>query len=384
MSEQGFVSVICEYNPFHYGHEHQIKRLKNEFDGVVCIMSGDIVQRGTFAVAGKYLRARAALECGADLVLELPLPWCCASARDFARAGVHIADAIGSNFLAFGSEDGLETLLEIYSLTSKREFPESVRALVEESGNLSYPQAFALAVGNDLGDDYAEAVKKPNNILGMEYINALEGKSVKPFSVQREQKFDSSSSIRAHLSGEKMISLIPEKSSSVFENALGKDFPRNTGKLDAFFIGSLRKMESNGNIPDGIYSATDDLIKKILSASVKASSFDALVDYCTDKTYTSARVRRAIIATVFGITTEKVKTMPCYTSVLAANEKGREILRSAKRKNSIDIITKPVRALTLGETTKEAFLFSKSIEDIVSLSAPSPEPSDVGKSPYIL
>jgi predicted nucleotidyltransferase len=383
MNEQGFVSVICEYNPFHYGHEHQIKQLKNEFDGVVCIMSGDIVQRGTFAVAGKYLRARAALECGADLVLELPLPWCCSSARDFARAGVHIADAIGSGALAFGSEDGLETLLEIHSLTSKREFAESVKELVEKNGNLSYPQAFALAVANALGDEYAESVKKPNNILGMEYISALDGKNVNPFSVQREQKFGSSSSIRAHLTGEKMIALIPEKSASVFESALGTDFPRNTGKLDTFFIATLRNLASRGNVPANIYSVTDDLIKKILSASVKVSSFDALVDYCTDKTYTSARVRRAVIATVFGITTEKVKTMPCYTSVLAANEKGREILKSAKTKNSIDIITKPVRALTLGETTKEAFLFSKSIEDIVSLSSPVPEPSDVGKSPYI-
>ncbi|MBO4277044.1 MAG: nucleotidyltransferase family protein, partial [Clostridia bacterium] len=74
-----FAAVICEYNPFHRGHLYQLNRIKDSFDGVICVMSGDAVQRGDFAVAGKYLRARAALECGADLVLELPAPWCCAS-----------------------------------------------------------------------------------------------------------------------------------------------------------------------------------------------------------------------------------------------------------------------------------------------------------------
>ena len=105
MKQNGTVSVICEYNPFHFGHEYQLQTLKNRFEHIVCIMSGDIVQRGSVAVADKYLRAEAALNNGADLVLELPIPYCCSSARDFASAGVFIADAVGSDFLAFSAED---------------------------------------------------------------------------------------------------------------------------------------------------------------------------------------------------------------------------------------------------------------------------------------
>lgn len=110
MNEKPFVSVICEYNPFHFGHMYQLEQLKKDFSAVVCILSGNIVQRGSVAAADKYLRAKAALNSGASLVLELPIPWCCSSARDFALAGVHISNALGSKYLAFGAEDNMEML----------------------------------------------------------------------------------------------------------------------------------------------------------------------------------------------------------------------------------------------------------------------------------
>lgn len=384
MSAHGFVSVICEYNPFHYGHEYQIQQLKKEFGSVVCIMSGNVVQRGTFAVADKYIRANAALNCGADLVLELPIPWCCSSASDFARAGVFIAEAIGSDYLAFGAEDDIETLLKIREVASKKEFSETVSRIIEENKNVSYPNAFSMATSEFLGEEYAEAVKKPNNILANEYISYLSGKKTKPFAVRREQGFKSSSAIRAELDGGQMLSLIPQKSREAFEGVYQTDFPRDMSKLDSFFIGTLRNIVHEGQIPKNIYSSPEGLIQKILSASLKVSSFEALVDSCTDKIYTSARVRRAIIALLFGITTDRVKQNPCYTQVLAANGKGREILKSIKNEKTIDIVTKPVRALSLGNMTKDAFLFSKKIEDIVSLSAPLPTPADEGKSPVIV
>ncbi|MBR6754391.1 MAG: nucleotidyltransferase family protein [Clostridia bacterium] len=156
MDTQPFVSVICEYNPFHYGHEYQIQQLKKEFDKVVCIMSGNVVQRGTFAVSDKYIRATAALNCGADLVLELPLPYCCASASDFARAGVFIAEAIGSDYLAFGAEDDIETLMKIRETASKKEFSEAVSRIIAENKNISYPNAFSSAISEFLGEEYAK------------------------------------------------------------------------------------------------------------------------------------------------------------------------------------------------------------------------------------
>ncbi len=384
MNAKRYASVICEYNPFHFGHEFQINELKREFDGVICIQSGDIVQRGSVAVADKYLRAEAALRSGADLVIELPMPWCCSSALDFASSGVHIAKSIKSTHLAFGAEDGLDTLLKVRSVSNQPEFTETVAEIVEKSENKSYPQAFCEAIEKTLGEDIAKAMKKPNNILALEYLNALDGTDIIPYAVKRAQRFMSSSQIRQTESGENMLSLLPEASKHVFARANGKGFPRDAKRLDSFFIGTLRRIASSGNIPKDIYSAPNDLLQKILSQSVKTDSVDSLVIAASDKIYTHARVRRAINSLVFGITSERVKAMPTYTCVLAANGTGREILKNAKKNDSFDIITKPVHALSKRSETKEAFLFSKSIEDVISLSMHECIPSDTGRAPFIL
>ncbi len=378
---KNYVSVICEYNPFHYGHAFQIKTLAERFDGVICIMSGNIVQRGSVAVADKYLRAEAALNAGANLVMEFPIPWCCASARDFAAAGVRIADSVGSGYLAFGAEDGIELLKRIHSFVSEDSFSRRIQALVEENKSLSYPAALSGIIEEEFGKEAAEAISKPNNILALEYLSALEGTSITPYAVKRDLSLKSSSAIRSLGSGEAMIENLPEASASVFRKSLGKGFPRDEKKLDSFYIGSLRRVKDTEK---DFYSAPDDLVKKILSESVRASSVDELVLSCTDKIYTRARVRRAINSIVFDITTERVKALPSYTCVLAADEIGRKILKNAKNNDDFDIITKPIKALSASEATKDSFRFAKSIEDVVALSAPLPEPADKGMTPTII
>ena len=383
MKQNGTVSVICEYNPFHFGHEYQLQTLKNRFDKVVCIMSGNIVQRGSIAIADKYIRAEAALKSGADLVIELPVPYCCSSARDFASAGVYIADAIGSDYLAFSAEDDFDVICEIYKLTSSEAFEDEVSALVKQSKNLSFPQAITEIIKNRIGDRAAEITKEPNNILSLEYLKALEGTGITPFAVKRNREFLSSSRIRALPSGKEMIDALPKESASVFGRELESRFPRDIGRLDSFFIGTLRKTEATEIIPENLYSTPLDLAKKILSAAVKYSTVGDIVLAVADRNYTHARVRRAINALVFGITSERVAAKPPYTTVLATNEKGRTVLKKAKSLKKIDIVNKPVRALELGEETKDAFLFAKGIEDIVSLSDPIPSPADEGKNPFI-
>lgn len=383
MNGKRFAAVICEYNPFHFGHKYQMEALKAEFDGVICVLSGDMVQRGSLAVADKYLRAEAALKSGADLVLELPIPWCCSSARDFAAAGVHIADGVGADHLAFGAEDSLELLSEIQKFTLSNEFSNAFKRLSEDSKNISYPQALTEIIAQRFGNTAAEALKKPNNILALEYLKALEGKNMSAHVIKRKGEFSSSSEIRAAGEGEKMLELLPEESKDVFGREINKLFPRDSKKLDTFYIGKLRQILSDGEPTDGYYSAPVDLAKKILFAALKHSTADAVIFACSDKNYTHARVRRAINALVFGITPERVHKMPPYTTVLAANGTGREILKNAKKNKKTDIITKPAHALLLGNEAKEAYLFSKGIEDILLLAEPFPTPADAAKNPII-
>ena len=164
-------AVICEYNPFHFGHKKQLEVLKTKYDAVVGIMSGDAVQRGEAAIADKYVRARAAVECGMDAVFSLPFPHCCASAADFARAGVYVADALGADALAFGVEDDFAQVERAAAVTGAPGFRETLDALIKRERNLSYPKA----VSRLAGAEAASLLQKPNNILAVEYLHALRG-----------------------------------------------------------------------------------------------------------------------------------------------------------------------------------------------------------------
>ena len=109
------VGIICEYNPLHLGHKKQmdqIRRIHGDNTAIVCLMSGNFVQRGAPAILDKSVRAEAALNCGADLVLELPLEYALSSAEGFAAGGVRILGRF-CDYLCFGAEDAnTDALLE--------------------------------------------------------------------------------------------------------------------------------------------------------------------------------------------------------------------------------------------------------------------------------
>ena len=123
--------IICEYNPFHLGHRKQfdiIRQRKGEAEAIVCLMSGDFVQRGHPAIIDKTLRAKAAVSCGADLVLELPVTAALSSAEGFAARGVEILSSF-CHSLCFGAEsDDSAALLDTAGALLSNEFPPLLRA----------------------------------------------------------------------------------------------------------------------------------------------------------------------------------------------------------------------------------------------------------------
>ena len=197
--QQKVAAVICEYNPFHYGHKHQIDIMKQSFEVCIGIMSGSFVQRGTVAVADKYARASAALRGGLDLVLELPFPYCSASAPDFAAAGVHIAAAAGADCLVFGAEDTGAVFEDLARLCADDTLQAHARELIKEKKNLSYPRALSLAATKLGCEELGKALSKPNNILGAEYTAAIKrgNYTLEPFPIKRNEGFLSSTEIRS-------------------------------------------------------------------------------------------------------------------------------------------------------------------------------------------
>ena len=166
------VGIICEYNPLHLGHAGQIRRIRQTLGGdtaVVCLMSGSFVQRGAPAVYPKSVRAAAALQAGADLVLELPVTYALSSAEGFAMGGVEILSRLCTR-LCFGAECGSEdALMSLARGLLSPGFPSALRTFLDQG--LSFPAARQQAL-HALGLD-AGLLSSPNNILGVEYCKAI-------------------------------------------------------------------------------------------------------------------------------------------------------------------------------------------------------------------
>ena len=156
--------IICEYNPLHLGHAKQIRivrKLLGADTAVVCLMSGNYVQRGAPAIVDKQLRAKAAVLSGADLVLELPVTCALSSAEGFAAGGVEILSPF-CDYLCFGAETAdADALMGIAKALLSDAFPPLLRSQLDRG--LSFPAARAAAL-EEMGLD-SSLVDTPNNIL---------------------------------------------------------------------------------------------------------------------------------------------------------------------------------------------------------------------------
>lgn len=183
------VGIVAEYNPFHAGHAHHLaetRRLLGDC-AVTAVMSGNFVQRGDCAIADKWSRAAAALEGGADLVLELPTVWAAASAERFAQGAVCLLEAAAvMDYLSFGSECGdAEKLRQVAACLDSGAYQTALRRFLDEG--MPFAACRQAAVRELLGEELAGLLSWPNNNLGVEYIRALNAvkSGIRPVTVPR-------------------------------------------------------------------------------------------------------------------------------------------------------------------------------------------------------
>ena len=212
--------IVCEYNPFHNGHLYQIEKAKAMgADKIVCVMSGNFVQRGECAFFDKHLRARAAIMCGADVVIDLPTPWAMASAETFARGSVGLLKNFGIEALSFGCETDDEALLRGCADKLKDE-ETSVLIKKYTAEGMSYPQSVSRVLTETLGEKAGEIISSPNNTLAVEYIRQLPD-NIRLLPVRRQgadhdsdtakEGIASASMIRNLGLGEDSFAYVPEK-----------------------------------------------------------------------------------------------------------------------------------------------------------------------------
>lgn len=363
-------AVICEYNPFHFGHEYHISELKKQGGSVVCVMSGDFCQRGEAAVPGKYERARAALSGGADLVLELPFPYSAAGAEKFAFGALDIISRLGFPLeLSFGSECAdAGAILQTAKNTLSTEFEAAVSKRLE----LNSEKPFASVYFETYRELFGESgiFDGSNNILGVAYSSQIikRGLPVSISTIKREGQnfcgmgdgFASATYIREKLfehGAEALEKLMPEYSYKILKAQAEEGRIASPEKLFPVFASFLR-MHTAQDI--ACFAENDiSLAARLIKAGNDAENMQELYSLAVTKKYSPSRVRRALLFSYFGVTREMLCTPPAYTVLLAANARGRELLSNARKKADIPIITKPADYEKYGEKVKQAFEFSR-------------------------
>ncbi len=344
-------AIICEYNPFHNGHQFHIEETRNitKADGVVAIMSGNFVQRGDVAVFDKTIRAKAAVLGGADLVIELPAAYASASAEFFAINAVKILNALGTiDFLSFGAENAdSEALEKIADLLTNEpeELSFEIKQLLDEG--LSYPAARSRAVGKILGKTYENILATPNNILGIEYCKALKltHSSVKPCPILRRgahhdsnvasETIASATHIRELLTNgnaDTAHKFIPDFVIELFDNAS----IHSIKPLEKAIIAHLIKIPADEL--KKIADVSEGLENRIKEAALVSQSLEELIDRIKTKRYTHSRIRRIILAAYLSITQDMRCTEPQYINVLAHNEMGQKIIAHSKKTATLPIV----------------------------------------------
>ena len=330
------VGIICEYNPLHLGHQKQINRIREVFGAetaIVCAMSGNFVQRGHPAIIDKACRAKAAVLAGADLVLELPVTTALSSAEGFAAGGVRILEKL-CDYLCFGAENAdPEILTEAASVLLKPEFPPLLRQQLDTGKSFPAARQAALEHLGVTGD----LLNQPNNILAVEYCKAMisQGCTMKPFPIHREGSYHaeiadsenpSATAVRnLMLIAHNWKSCVPKQVLPVFETA-----PLHTlAAGERAVLGKLRTMtdEEFEALPYG----SEGLWRKFMHACRTEANLEAIITATKSKRYTRTRIDRMVMCAFLGISKEMLEEDVPYTRILAFNDRGRNLLKQAKK-----------------------------------------------------
>lgn len=342
--------IIAEYNPFHNGHRYHIEQTRKTLspDCVAVVMSGNFVQRGDIAVCDKYLRAEAAVRCGADLVVELPVKYAVSNASRFARGAVETIGAFGlEGNVSFGASASLAELEKAVKALSDPDILSRIEELSRGAGK-TFPAAFDTVLRSDGKTEIADLFQDPNNVLAVEYLRSMQSvKTLCPFAVRRSAEQAHDSTVPAEnvasaaflregiyeLYNDKIeiynlynvVKYIPEEAAKLLKTAVSDGaFPLDRAKYDAAAYSRLLTMTADDfrkidNVNQGLENRITEAIKN------HSSPFDAIFDI-KSKRHTMARLRQIFTAAVLGVTKEDASSSPAYLRVLAFNDKGRELL----------------------------------------------------------
>ena len=356
--------IITEYNPFHLGHEFHLENCRKDTkcDAVICIMSGNFVQRGLPAITDKWSRTKMALEAGIDLVIELPTIYAVSSAEYFAFGAISLLNSLSVvDNIYFGSEAGDTKLIKLIANILNDE-PKEFKIFLKESLSLGnpYPKARAYSLKKYISEvlklninleNISEFLNSSNNILGIEYCKSLLklNSPIKTFTLKREgsnynskeinkNKFASATAIRESIYTNNSIKATKEFLPGFTYNILNSK--NSFSSLESMFNYIKYILTLDPSKLSLISDASEGLDNKILNELKNSNSFEELISRCKSKRYTYTRISRVLCQLFLGFDenlNKLKKSEPSYIRVLGLSETGAKILKEIKNNSNINI-----------------------------------------------
>lgn len=338
-------AIICEYNPFHNGHARQFsltRQALGEDTLIVCLMSGNYVQRGAPAIFDKMCRAEAALACGADLVLENPTTNVLRSAEGYAAGGVEILSKLGGiDYLSFGTETGsAEQLMQLAALLDTEAFSRALRPHLD--AGLSFAAAREKAA-EDLGAD-AALLRTPNAILGIEYCKAIlrQKSAIRPLTIERKGDYHATEMQEQNPSATSIRRRILEEAAwdSAVPDAAHKCYQGQTvhtlaaGEQAVLAVLRTLPREAFEALPHG----SEGLWSRFYRLSREVSGLEELAEAVKSKRYARTRIDRMLLCAYLGISREMLEASASYVRVLGFRPAAQKLLRTMRDRGELGLI----------------------------------------------
>ncbi|MDP3385601.1 MAG: nucleotidyltransferase [Eubacteriales bacterium] len=339
------IAIIAEFNPFHNGHQYLIDEIKTRYepDNVIVVMSGNFVQRGDLAIIDKWRRAEAAIHCGANLVLELPVPFAFQNAQVFAEGALAIISKLDIDRICFGTEsDDIEDLAKIAGLLTDESSDFKISLQNSLKQGVSFPKAMSMTLVNEMPAE----LLSPNNILAIEYMKTINRREYKITACQIKRKgssynselivdnLSSATSIRKALfqgSYEDVKNNVPDASYGLLDDF----YKENTGfnSMDRLFdVLKYKIISSDQSSLKNIYDMGEGLENRILKKIEGAENFESFIMSIKSKRYTYLRIRRILLNILLNLTKDTYHGLSVdditYAKVLATDNQGRGFLRA--------------------------------------------------------
>lgn len=379
------IGIICEFDPLHNGHAHLLRQAKAIGNGaVVCVMSGQFTQRGSFAAVDKRARVEMALRCGADVVLELPVVWAMAGAERFARGGIAVLQATQVvDAVLFGSECGdLTALQAVADGLDSPAFGDTLKQRQKDGVSFAAARQRAL---DTLPHVDGSLLERPNNTLGIEYLRAirylhapLTALTIPRIGAGHDGQPEGDTASASHLrqllrqgQAEEACAFMPSAAADILRREAAAGRITDGELCSRAILAHVRKMtEADWQRYDGGH---EGLYHRLYQAAKAATSVEELLALAKTKRYPLARLRRMVLAAWLELPVDVPDTPP-YLRLLGANDTGRKLLRQMQDRGA-PVLTKPADVSSLGGEAAALLAVESRCTDLYGLARPHLTPA---------